>query len=417
MNIREYIQRNWDKTIRYNTQDNGTLIGLPYPYTVPCCEGHFQEMYYWDTYFTNAGLMHEGRFEQVKNNIDNMCFLIEKYGYMPNGNRTFYLSRSQPPFLSQMIRELYDRQPDKNWLTRCYEALKTEYEFWQTQRMTPSGLNRYYGTFTVEDETACCPELCNRFHIEPPEDKKTQRSYGRSMYTFAESGWDCNSRMGMEVYQYNWVDLNSLLYGMEQNMAYFAKILQNSHSDYWLQQAEIRVAKMTEQMWDESIGAFCDYNFETGEKADIISAAMFYPLFTGLCTPEQASKTVSLLPKLEMTYGIACCECKEDLNNLQWDYPNGWACLHYIVIHGLLRYGYHEDALRIAEKYVTLAEDVFEKTGQLWEKYNVVTGEVSTAKEYETPAMMGWSAGVYLDCCSIINKMKYLASVNTVNIS
>ena len=406
MNIREYIQRNWDKTIRYNTQDNGTLIGLPYPYTVPCCEGHFQEMYYWDTYFTNAGLMHEGRLEQVKNNIDNMCFLIEKYGYMPNGNRTFYLSRSQPPFLSQMIRELYDRQPDKNWLIGCYEALKTESEFWQTQRMTPSGLNRYYGTFTVEDETACCPELCNRFHIESPEDEKIQRSYGRSMYTFAESGWDCNSRMDMEVYKYNWVDLNSLLYGMEQNMAYFANILQNGQRDYWLHQAQIRATKMTELMWDDSIGAFCDYNYEAAETADIISAAMFYPLFVGLCTPEQAAKTVSLLSHLEMPYGIACCEGREDLYDLQWDYPNGWACLHYIVIHGLLRYGYREDALRIAKKYVALAEDVFQKTGQLWEKYNVVTGEVSTAKEYETPAMMGWSAGVFLDCCSIINNAK-----------
>lgn len=404
MNIREYIQRNWDKTIRCNMQDNGTLIGLPYPYTVPCCEGHFQEMYYWDTYFTNAGLLHEGRLEQVKNNIDNMCFLIKKFGYMPNGNRTFYLSRSQPPFLSQMVRELYDRQPDNHWLAGCYEALETEYEFWQSQRMTPSGLNRYYGTFTPEDETACCPELCGRFHIEPPQDEETQRSYGRSMYTFAESGWDCNSRMGMEVYQYNWVDLNALLYGMEQNMAYFADILQNGQADCWLQKAKTRATKTTELMWDNTLGAFCDYNYVTKEKSDIISAAMFYPLFSGVCTAEQAARTVSLLPKLEMPYGISCCECKEDLYELQWDYPNGWACLHYIVIHGLLRYGYQEDALRIAKKYVALAEDVFQKTGQLWEKYNVVTGDVSTAKEYETPAMMGWSAGVYLDCCSIINK-------------
>lgn len=214
--------------------------------------------------------------------------------------------------------------------------------------------------------------------------------------------------MGMEVYKYNWVDLNALLYGMEQNMAYFSDILQNGRRSYWLQQAAIRTAKMNELMWDNATGAFCDYDFEASKKADIVSAAMFYPLFTGLCTSEQADKTVSLLPKLEMNYGIACCESKEDLNDLQWDYPNGWACLHYIVIHGLLRYGYREDALRIAEKYVTLAEDVFKKTGQLWEKYNVVTGEVSTAKEYETPAMMGWSAGVYLDCCAIIERTQTL---------
>ena len=403
MNIRDYIRSNWGKTIRHNPKDNDTLIGLPYPYTVPCCEGHFQEMYYWDTYFTNAGLLHEGRLDQVKNNIDNMCFLIQKYGFMPNGNRTYYLTRSQPPFLSQMVRELYDRQPDTEWLAACYDALDKEHQFWQTQRTTASGLNRYYGTFTFDDEMACYPELCARFQIPVPEALETQRRYAWSMFTFAESGWDCNSRMGTDVYQYNWVDLNALLYGMEQNMAYFSQILQDGRSVYWQQQAHVRATKMSKLMWNETLGAFCDYNFETGEKADIISAAMFYPLFTGVCTPEQAAKTVSLLPKLELPFGIACCELKEDLNDLQWDYPNGWACLHYIVIHGLLRYGYDEDALRVARKYVSLAEDVFEKTGKLWEKYNVVTGEVSTAKEYKTPAMMGWSAGVYLDCLHLIN--------------
>lgn len=403
MNIRKYIRTNWGKTIRYNPNSNDTLIGLPYPYTVPCCEGHFQEMYYWDTYFTNAGLLHEGRFDQVKNNIDNMCFLIQQYGFMPNGNRTFYLTRSQPPFLSQMVRELYERQPDPQWLRECYRALEKEYRFWQTQRNTPSGLNRYYGTFPPESELFACEDLCVRFQMDIPQDESTRCSYGKSMFAFAESGWDCNSRMGMEVYRYNWVDLNALLYGMEQNMAYFSEILQDECAEYWLQQAQHRAAKMNKLLWDDDIGAFCDYNFETGKKSDIVSAAMFYPLFTGLCTSEQAAKTVALLPKLEMPYGIACCENAEDLNDLQWDYPNGWACLHYIVIHGLLRYGYTEDALRIAQKYVSLAETVFQKTGQLWEKYNVVTGEVSTAKEYETPAMMGWSAGVYLDCCHIIN--------------
>ena len=130
---------------------------------------------------------------------------------------------------------------------------------------------------------------------------------------------------------------------------------------------------------------------------------MFHPLFTGLCTTQQAAKTVLLLPKLETEYGIACSENRTDLNHLQWDYPNGWACLHYIVIHGLLRYGYRTEALRIAKKYVALADDVFQKSGHLWEKYNVVTGEVSTAKEYDTPAMMGWSADVYLDCLSMMD--------------
>lgn len=104
--------------------DTGTTIGLPYPYTVPCCEGHFQELYYWDTYFTNSGLLRTGQVGQARNNIDNMCFLINKFSFMPNGNLTYYLSRSQPPFLSQMVRELYDIQPDAAWLVGCYQALE-----------------------------------------------------------------------------------------------------------------------------------------------------------------------------------------------------------------------------------------------------------------------------------------------------
>ena len=402
MDIRSYIKTNWDKTIRYKPQDEGTLMGLPYPYTVPSCEGHFQEMFYWDTYFTNAGLIYEGRQDQAKNNIDNICYLVETYGFMPNGNHTFFLTRSQPPFLSLMVRDLYDNQPDDAWLAKCYQALEKEYEFWQTKRITSSGLNRYFGTISQEEELDYCRGLCNRFQIPVPEDEEAQRSLGKSMLTFAESGWDCTSRMGMDAYRYNWVDLNALLYGLEQNMAYFADILKNGRAAYWQEQAAARAEKMTALMWDDVLGAFCDYNFETGEKAGIVSTAMFYPLFTGLATAEQAEKTVALLAKLEMPHGIASCEGKEDLFDLQWDYPNGWACLHYIVIHGLMRYGYREDALRIARKYVKLAGDIFQRTGHLWEKYNVVTGEVSTAKEYATHEMMGWSAGVYLDCLTIL---------------
>ena len=112
MNVREYIGSNWDNTTRFFTEDNDTLIGLPYPYTVPCCEGTFQEMYYWDVYFTNVGLIKSGRLSQAKNNADNMCYLINKFGFMPNGNRTYYLSRSQPPFLSQMVRCIYEKTED-----------------------------------------------------------------------------------------------------------------------------------------------------------------------------------------------------------------------------------------------------------------------------------------------------------------
>ena len=401
MNVKEYIENNWDNTTRLYTEDDDTLIGLPHPYTVPCIEGKFQEMYYWDVYFTNVGLIKSGRLSQAKNNVDKMCYLINKFGFVPNGNRTYYLSRSQPPFLSQMVRCIYEQTGDIRWLDECYKALEKEYKFWENERQTPCGLNRYYGSFNREELMSFCGLLCNRFNIEKPDDESIAECYGKAMYSFAESGWDCNSRMGLDCYNYAWVDLNSLLFGMESDMAFFSAELKDGCEAMWNEKANSRREMMTKLLWDDKSGAFCDYNFEIGKQADIISAAQFYPLFSGVCTKEEAERTVELLSEIEAEFGVACCEKREDLYGLQWDYPNGWACLQYFVVHGLLRYGYRKEALRIAEKYKRLVEKVFEETGKLWEKYDVTTGTVSHNKEYETPAMMGWTAGVYIDFCSL----------------
>lgn len=404
MNVKEYIEANWDNTTRIFTEDKDTLIGLPHPYTVPCCEGKFQEMYYWDVYFTNVGLIKSGRLSQAKNNVDNMCYLINRFGFMPNGNRTFYLSRSQPPFLSQMVRGVYEKTGDTQWLSECFSALEKEHSFWEKERQTPCGLNRYYGSFTHQELMDFCGVLCKRFNIEKPDDESLAEDYGRAMYSFAESGWDCNSRMGLDCYNYAWVDLNSLLFGMEKDMEFFSAELKNGCETIWKEKAEIRRKRMTELLWNGASGAFCDYNFTDGKHSDIISVAQFYPMFTGVCTAQQAEQTVELLSEIEVGFGVACCEKREDLFGLQWDYPNGWACLQYIAVHGLLRYGYREQALRIAEKYKHLVEKVFETTGKLWEKYDVTTGSVSHNKEYETPAMMGWTAGVYIDFCSLLEE-------------
>lgn len=142
--VSEFIAKNFKDTIRYNPDDEGSLIGLPEPYTVPCIEGTFQEMYYWDTYFTNIGLILSGKIEQAICNTENMAYLIEKYGKMPNGNRTFYLNRSQPPFFSQAVRDIFEVTGDAEWLDRMYSAAEKEYTFWCENRMTESGLNRYY---------------------------------------------------------------------------------------------------------------------------------------------------------------------------------------------------------------------------------------------------------------------------------
>ena len=229
--------------------------------------------------------------------------------------------------------------------------------------------------------------------------------WGRSMYALAESGWDCTSRFAFDAHLHAPADLNSLLYLLECNMAYFAQVLDDTDGAVlWKQRSEQRAQRINELLWSDSRGVFCDFNFTNNTRNDMVSSAAFYPLFTGLATAEQAEHTAAALPYLEYTYGIACCEDNGKLVELQWDHPHGWACLHYLAVRGLLNYGKTEDALRIAKKYVDTAAENFRETDNLWEKYNVVTGKVSVTKEYDTPPMMGWSAGVFLYCCQLLRR-------------
>lgn len=405
--IKQYILDNWDKTIKFNQNDDDTLIGLPKPYTIPCASDMFQEMYYWDTYFTNVGLMLSGREEQAKNNADNMMYLINRYGMMPNGNRTHYLNRSQPPFLSQMIREIFDALGDMEWLrTEAYPTLEKEYDFWQNNRQGENGLACYGGVFKNEGaENGFCNYFCERASLLNPQDKETRKEYAYACLAQCESGWDLSSRFALDAHKVNAIDLNSLLFILETNMAYFAeKLGKNEDKILWDKRAEERSRLINKFLWDNDRKMFCDRNTQKDKLNGVFSAASFYPMFAGLATEEQAKNTVANLSLIECEYGVAGCEDNGKLMGLQWDYPHGWACLHYIIIKALLKYGYKEDALRIAEKYVETVVRNFETTNNLWEKYNVVTGKVSVTNEYDTPPMMGWSAGIYLYCLDLLSK-------------
>lgn len=394
--VEKYIYGNWENTFRYKTQDEGRRLGLPYPYTVAGVADKFQDMYYWGTYFTNVGLIFSGYVKQAQNNVDNMLYLVEKYGFMLNANGTWALNRSQPPFLSLMVREIYDVNKDINWLDKAYKTLKKEYQFWQSKRMTPSGLNRFFGE--DPDLTKCGTSFCKRLNLKVPEDENLLREYAYSFQSGAESGWDFSSRCGLFNHNFNWSDLNAMLYGMEQNMAYFSAELKASEEELWLSAAKKRSSLMDKYMWNEELGVFCDYDFVNQKQSTLITPAVFVPLFTGLASREKADRIVKALDKLETQFGLLSSEYRADLLQGQWDYPHGWPPSHYIAIRGLLRYGFEEKAKRIAEKMKKLMETNFDKTGYLWEKYNVITGEISVSQEYQTPPIMGWSASIYLYC-------------------
>lgn len=398
VDVSAYIETEWDKTVRTCKKEENSLIPLPYMYTVPSSGGVFQEMYYWDTYFTNIGLLLSNRKKLAECNVRNISALIERYGFMPNGNRTYYLNRSQPPFFSRMVRDVYSANEDLEFLSEMYKSVSKEYRFWIAKRMTPTGLLRYVGKFKSEKERQDFGrDFVKRVGLPATDDHDLLGKHGDRYLSYAECGWDCTSRFNGMPQNGNWVDLNSLCYAMAVDLAFFAKKLKNGDEFHWVQEVQLRRKLMNDVLWDESLGMFCDYDFIEKRKNDLVTAATFYPLFVKVATSNQASRIVTLLPKIECQYGIAGSENRK-LFDYQWDYPNGWACLQYIVAQGLLNYGYREKAIRIARKYVLVVDRLFDETGQLWEKYDVTSGKISQSKEYSSQPMMGWSAGVYLWC-------------------
>ena len=394
--IKDFFDENIKKTVKITKESSGTLIGLPYPYTTPCVADTYQEIYYWDTYFTNAGLLLWGKADYVKNNIENMFYLVNKYGFMPNGNRTFYLNRSQPPFLSFMVKDLFDFTGDKEWLKHAYDVLKKEYDFWQSKRVTKTGLNGHTGYEIFEDvierNYGYFFRRIGKTAKENPDRQDLLDAYfaGVSVY---ESGWDCNSRVKDKGHQFDTVDLNSLLYGFERNMSSFALTLKNGEESVWDERANSRKEKMA-ILWNGERGLFMDRNFETGEFTTYAGVASFYPMFVGLATKEQAESTMALFDDLNLKYGISGGESKKEWN-CQWDYPNVWAPLQFVMYKALKNYGYDDKAKTVALKYVALVESNFAKTNNLWEKYDGNTGEPAGA-EYKADPMIGWTAGVYI---------------------
>ena len=400
----EYIEKNLPLCIRENKEDNDTLIGLPYPYTVPSIEERFQEMYYWDTYFVNHALILRGNVQQAINNVENMFYLIDRFGFMLNGNRTYYIKNSQPPFLSEMVKDIYAETKDKVWLKRATEFLIKEYGFWEKERQTEIGLNQYRGVFKQAINTKMFSGILRRMRKRP--ENYTDDELSIQYIIACESGWDLSPRFGFAGQDYVQIDLNSLLCAMEKNIAYFLEELELDGSEEWIDKFNNRLKLMNEYMLRD--GVFYDYNFKEKKTSAILSCASLYPMWLGILTKEQAEATVKQLAKLEAPYGIYATEKTNSEYVFQWEEPNGWAPLHQIAIEGLLRYGYTDKAKELAEKYVSLIEKNFEATGDIWEKYNVERGNTQVVQEgVKTMAsMLGWTAGVYIYAKNLLDGLK-----------
>ncbi len=410
--MREHITNLWSVLERRNRKDRGSLVALPHKYIVP--GGRFSEQFYWDSYFIMLGLAADDRWDVIEGMIKNYTYMIRKFGFIPTANRTYFLSRSQPPFFSHMI-QLFAQHKGSHILIEYLPYLVAEHKFWMSGRVgleqtehhafrrvvkMPSGLllNRYY-----DNKTTPRPESLREDMLTAAEspDRSSDRLF-LHLRAAAESGWDFSSRWfhnPSDIHTIHTadivpVDLNSLLYHLEVTIAEGYKLLKNRpRSRQYSLYAERRARTIAEYCWDDDSMFFVDHNFHTGRSTGVLSLAAMFPLYVKIATTKQAAAVAARLERDFLRQGGLVTTLHT--NGQQWDSPNGWAPLHWVAIQGLRNYGHHQLADEIKARWIKLNQDVFTADRRMVEKYNVTHGSgLGGGGEYPLQDGFGWTNGV-----------------------
>ncbi|MEO0570389.1 MAG: alpha,alpha-trehalase TreF [Bacteroidota bacterium] len=420
----EHIEGMWDKLTRGpdTKMAYSSRIPLPNTYVVP--GGRFQEIYYWDSYFTLEGLLAAGQRDLAKNMVSNFAFLLDSIGHIPNGTRDYYLTRSQPPFFSLMVTALA-REDEKMVLYYLPELLK-EYEFFMDHNeiVKPYGaskhvvqmiggglLNRYWDAASTPRPEAYKEDI----HLAKDASKGAEKEQlYRNLRSAAESGWDFSSRWYAVDGDFSTtnttsllpIDLNCLMYYLELQLSQAAVLQRNKEaSGHFTQLANRRKALIREYFWDEELGFFMDFDFQRAELTNELTLAGAFPLFFGIASREQAEKIKTTLMTRFLKDGGLVTTLKN--SGQQWDAPNGWAPLQWMAVNGLLTYGYEDEAKEIMERWLALNEKVFKDTGKMMEKYNVEDlSLLSGGGEYETQDGFGWTNGVALGFKELLHELE-----------
>ncbi len=384
-----------DEEHRQREQQEGeadvpTLLYLPFPFVSPGGSGAaFPEMYCWDTYFINLGLAAHERFEVIHNHILNQLFLIERYGFLLTGNRVYYLSRSQTPLHALSVKLYFEHHRDRDLLARAYPVFKREYhEYWcAAHHRTPMGL------------------ATNRDLADPALGSDRLEQFGLSATRLrpelaAEAEvHDFTAIYAGDVRQCVPLQTNCALVLHAQTLAWMAgEIGWHEESRAWQAEAERRAALIREYCWNDEHGFFFEYQYEQQKQLPFWSLGAYWTMWAGVATAAQAEKLVKHLTRFEQAHGLSQTDQPypsphPEFSSLQFNYPNGWPPFQIMVIEALEAYGYVEVARRLARKFVQLQLDWFEKTGTLWEKYNVVAGNLDCPRErYPVVPLHGWSS-------------------------
>jgi alpha,alpha-trehalase len=410
--LREHIDSLWDVLSRHPNLHpaRSSLLPLPHCYVVP--GGRFSELYYWDSYFTMLGLAESGRHDLLHCMASNFAYLIDTYGHIPNGNRTYYLSRSQPPVFALMV-ELFESHGvcgAIEWLPQ----LCKEYDFWMegADALRPgdahrhgvrlddgSLLNRYWDDRDTPREESHLEDVTTARRTSRPSTEVY-----RDLRAGAASGWDFSSRWcdggKLETIRTTAilpVDLNAFLYKLERQIA------ELSHADGQRKQAEAfaaraqrRSAAINRWLWNEAAGSFLDYDWQRHAPREALNAATSAPLYVGLASQAQAVRVAEALrTRLLDDGGVGATEVE---TGEQWDKPNGWAPLQWLAIHGLRRYGLHELAEDIAHRWLQTVGSLYQRESKLVEKYVLIVPEGGAVGggggEYPLQDGFGWTNGV-----------------------
>ncbi len=438
------------------------LLYLPNRYVVP--GGRFNEMYGWDSYFIIRGLLQDGERDLARGMIENFFYEIANYGAVLNANRTYYLTRSQPPFLTSMIMEQYAADTkagrhDLPWLARAYRYAKRDYELWThpPHNAGGTGLARYFDFGSgpvpeISDHPEYYIDVANwlvlhphaqRGYLAPVLDRgigpvmrvplcenkpcadsrlvRFTADFYQGDRAMRESGFDVSFRFGPfggSTHHYAPVCLNSLLYKAEVDLAEMAQLLGHApEARHWRAQSQRRKQLINRYFWNENKGMFFDFDVEAGQQSTYNYATTFYPLWVGLATPEQAKRVMRNLKLFEQPGGIAM---SDQASGVQWDLPYGWAPLQMIAVEGMRRYGFSTEANRISSEFLATVLENFRRDGTIREKYNVVTRttESSVTAGYQTNVVgFGWTNGVFLTLLHELPAEEQERVLETTNVS
>ena len=400
--VQEHIVALWDKLTRSpdNIKANSSLIPLPEDYIVP--GGRFREIYYWDSFFTIKGLKqsHPVLAEKM---VDNFAYLIDTIGFIPNGNRQYYMSRSQPPFFALMVNEISLDAPQK--ALKYLPALEKEYAYWmqdnKTVQIEGMTLNRYFDTGSTPRPESHREDFELAQHLSTEKEKEALYS---NLRTGAMSGWDYSSRWfadnqnlaSIEVVDILPVDLNSLLYSLERTLSttYYLNG-DTAKGEQYEQRAAFRKLAIQKVFWNQKSQFFEDYHSLNQAHTGRRSLAGGFPLFLSIATKEQAQGVKENLERDFLKPGGFVTSLQN--TGQQWDAPNGWAPLQWTTIFGLDNYGYTTLAKQATDNWLTISEKVYQNTGKMMEKYNVMDLSLTAGGgEYPNQDGFGWTNGVVL---------------------